>query len=97
MLRGDPTKTVPKLVEDSGAALLITDFGPLRLGRQWRKEVRGARPARWLRFSTRCGWASSGRKCKKLALNEAVAWHQAPLRSLAASLPVFDDVWQDEA
>ena len=39
MLRGDPTETVPKLVEDTGTALLVTDFAPLRLGREWRQKV----------------------------------------------------------
>ena len=43
MLRGDPTETVPKLVEDTGASLLVTDFGPLRLGREWRQKARRAR------------------------------------------------------
>lgn len=41
MLQGDPTETIPKLVKDTGAAALVTDFGPLRLGRQWRQEVVG--------------------------------------------------------
>lgn len=41
MLQGDPTETIPKLVTDTGAAALVTDFGPLRLGRQWRQEVVG--------------------------------------------------------
>ena len=36
---GDPTQTIPQLVKDTGASLLVTDFGPLRLGRQWREEV----------------------------------------------------------
>ena len=39
MLRGDPTVTLPALVQDTGAALLVTDFGPLRLGREWRSKV----------------------------------------------------------
>lgn len=39
MLRGDPTVTVPTLVKESGAALLVTDFAPLRLGREWRTKV----------------------------------------------------------
>jgi hypothetical protein len=42
MLRGDPTETVPKLVHETGAALLVTDFGPLRLGREWRTKARPA-------------------------------------------------------
>ncbi|KAI8472372.1 MAG: class II photolyase [Monoraphidium minutum] len=39
LLRGDPTVTIPKLVKDTGAGLLVTDYGPLRLGRKWRTEV----------------------------------------------------------
>lgn len=39
MLRGDPTETVPKLVADTKAAALVTDFAPLRHGRQWRDQV----------------------------------------------------------
>ena len=39
MLQGDPTETVPKLVADSKASLLVTDFAPLRLGREWREKV----------------------------------------------------------
>lgn len=32
-------ETLPQLVADTGAALLVTDFAPLRLGRQWRAGV----------------------------------------------------------
>ena len=39
LFRGDPTQTVPAFVRDAGAALLVTDYAALRLGRQWRKEV----------------------------------------------------------
>lgn len=39
LLKGDPTETIPKLVKGTGAAALVTDFGPLRLGRQWRETV----------------------------------------------------------
>mmetsp|Transcript_1923 Transcript_1923/g.5720 ORF Transcript_1923/g.5720 Transcript_1923/m.5720 type:complete len:549 (-) Transcript_1923:2173-3819(-) len=39
LLKGDPSETIPKLVRDTGAAALVTDFGPLRLGRQWRETV----------------------------------------------------------
>lgn len=42
LLRGDPVQTVAQLVKDSGAALLVTDFAPLRLGRQWREGVAAA-------------------------------------------------------
>lgn len=33
--------TIPNLVKDTGAGLLVTDYGPLRLGRQWREKVCG--------------------------------------------------------
>lgn len=36
---GDPSETIPKLVQDTGASLLVTDYAPLRLGRQWRQAV----------------------------------------------------------
>lgn len=36
---GDPTETLPQLVQESGASLLVTDFTPLRLGRQWKEGV----------------------------------------------------------
>lgn len=36
---GDPLDTVPALVKDTGASLLVTDFAPLRLGRAWREGV----------------------------------------------------------
>lgn len=39
MIRGDPTKTIPKLVKDTKATLLVTDFAPLRDGRRWRDTV----------------------------------------------------------
>ena len=42
LLQGDPVQTIPTLVRDSGASLLVTDFGPLRLGRQWREGVAAA-------------------------------------------------------
>ena len=32
---------MPELVKATGASLLVTDFGPLRLGRQWREAVAG--------------------------------------------------------
>lgn len=39
MLKGDPVDTIPQLVKDLKAGLLVADFGPLRLGRQWRDKV----------------------------------------------------------
>jgi deoxyribodipyrimidine photo-lyase len=41
LLQGNPAETIPKLVRDSGAGLLVTDYSPLRLGRQWRQQVGG--------------------------------------------------------
>lgn len=42
LLRGDPKDTVPNLVKDLDAALLVTDQCPLRLPQQWRDEVKQA-------------------------------------------------------
>jgi deoxyribodipyrimidine photo-lyase len=39
LLQGNPEETIPKLVKDCNASLLVTDYGPLRLGRQWRDTV----------------------------------------------------------
>lgn len=38
-LQGDPSETIPKLVTDTKAALLVTDYSPLRLGRTWRSQA----------------------------------------------------------
>lgn len=40
LLQGDPAQTLPDLVQRLGAGLLVTDYSPLRLGRQWREQVR---------------------------------------------------------
>lgn len=39
LLQGNPTETIPKLVNESEASLLVVDYSPLRLGRTWRSEV----------------------------------------------------------
>lgn len=39
MVRGDPIATIPKLVKDTKAALLVTDFASMRDGRRWRDTV----------------------------------------------------------
>lgn len=39
ILQGNPTQTLPKLVENCSASLLVTDFAPLRLGKAWRLSV----------------------------------------------------------
>ena len=39
IVKGDPTQTIPKLVKDTKAALLVTDFASLRDGRKWRDTV----------------------------------------------------------
>lgn len=38
-LQGEPSETIPRLVSDVGAGLLVTDYSPLRLGRTWRTQV----------------------------------------------------------
>jgi deoxyribodipyrimidine photo-lyase len=38
-LFGSPDSTVPALAQRLGASLLVCDFSPLRLGRQWRRSV----------------------------------------------------------
>lgn len=44
-MQGDPADTLPQLVRDTSAALLVTDYGPLRLGRTWRMQVQHAHQA----------------------------------------------------
>jgi deoxyribodipyrimidine photo-lyase len=39
-LRGDPADTVPALVSELNAALLVVDQAPLRLPRQWKDSVK---------------------------------------------------------
>lgn len=39
LLKGDPVETLPELARDLKAGLLVADFGPLRLGREWRDKV----------------------------------------------------------
>lgn len=39
MLKGKAEDTIPKMVKDTKAALLVVDFSPLRDGRKWRDEV----------------------------------------------------------
>lgn len=42
LLRGDPGDTVPQLVSDIDAGLVVVDQAPLRLPRQWKESVKGA-------------------------------------------------------
>ena len=44
LLRGDPGKTVPELVKELDASLLVTDQSPLRLPQKWRDDVKRAVP-----------------------------------------------------
>ena len=44
LVRGDPAAEVPALAARLGASLLVTDFSPLRVGRQWRDAVAAAAP-----------------------------------------------------
>ena len=39
LLKGDPAQTIPKLVADSKAALLVTDQSPMKMARGWRTKV----------------------------------------------------------
>ena len=39
LLKGDPAETIPKLVADSGAALLVADQSPMKMARGWRTKV----------------------------------------------------------
>ena len=39
LLKGDPVNTIPKLVKDSGAGLLVVDQSPVRVARKWRQDV----------------------------------------------------------
>jgi len=41
LVQGDPGVEIPKMVKECNASLLVTDFSPLRLGRQWRESVAG--------------------------------------------------------
>jgi len=43
LLRGDPGKTVIDLLNEIDASYLVTDFDPLRIKRQWRRNVGGVR------------------------------------------------------
>ena len=37
--QGDPADTIPKLVKDAGAGLLVVDQSPVRLAQSWRKQA----------------------------------------------------------
>ena len=39
-LQGDPADTIPKLVSEAKAGLLVVDQSPVRLARSWREQVR---------------------------------------------------------
>lgn len=42
LLRGDPGQTIPELVKELDASLLVTDQSPLRLPQKWRDDVQKA-------------------------------------------------------
>lgn len=44
LLQGNPGETIPKLVKDCNASLLVNDYGPIRLGREWKDTVAKAVP-----------------------------------------------------
>ncbi len=57
LLQGDPVQTLPQLLQQTHAGLLVTDYAALRLGRQWRNQVRMG----WeLVVRTLCGSKSAG-------------------------------------
>lgn len=39
LVRGNPADTIPKLVKDTKAGLLVVDQSPVRIARKWREEV----------------------------------------------------------
>ena len=39
LVQGHPEEQIPKLVKECNASLLVTDYSPLRLGREWRDKV----------------------------------------------------------
>ena len=39
LLEGDPAREIPRIVESTGAGLLVTDFDPLRIKTRWRTSV----------------------------------------------------------
>lgn len=42
LLEGDPSETVPAFASVCGAALVVVDQSPLRLGREWRAAAAAA-------------------------------------------------------
>jgi hypothetical protein len=46
LLQGDPAENIPKLVQETGAGLLVNDYSPLKLGRKWKDKVGHGR-VRW--------------------------------------------------
>jgi deoxyribodipyrimidine photo-lyase len=39
LLSGDPSETVPRYLQENSISLLITDFDPLRIKREWKKAI----------------------------------------------------------
>ena len=39
LVKGNPADTIPKLVKDTKAGLLVVDQSPVRMARKWREEV----------------------------------------------------------
>jgi deoxyribodipyrimidine photo-lyase len=42
LLEGDPTIIIPEFVEDNSISYLVTDFDPLRIKRNWKKQIMSA-------------------------------------------------------
>lgn len=41
LLGGDPTIIIPEFVQDNGISYLVTDFDPLKIKRNWKKQIVG--------------------------------------------------------
>lgn len=39
LIKGEPTQAIPHFVNENKAGILVTDFSPLKIGREWREEV----------------------------------------------------------
>ncbi|MCX8009092.1 MAG: deoxyribodipyrimidine photo-lyase [Patescibacteria group bacterium] len=48
LLEGDPRQTIPSIVDDLSAGLVVTDFSPLRIGRTWREDIANRIPCQMI-------------------------------------------------
>ncbi len=40
LLTGEPLKTIPNLIEETDAGILVTDFDPLKIKREWKNKIK---------------------------------------------------------